>query len=543
MKNFRSSSLKSKSSQNLFKGFKNIQSSFSNEFSSKENKKYKGKEMMDTTELMQGLEQAWKIVSRYYDKDFKNPKIKAYKDFEPGFIRNSFSNSPPEKAEALSKIIEDTEKYIIPGIRQWQHPRFFAYFPSTISHQALIADFIANAFLAIGFTWHSSPANTELENLVCDWVVKMLGLPEKFMISSKGGGMLANTIGDGIFTGVLAAKHKKMKELGITTSDTSTLGKFVGYYSEHCHMQVFKALHLKDISHIRALPVEFDKESQNFKLKDSYIDVIEEDVKNGLIPFFFGSCIGTTSTGAFDDIAKISEICKKHNIFLLTDCAWAGSYFVMPEYQYLSKSLEYANCVCINFCKTLMSGPNTAAFYIDDKILLSEATAGKYSSVNPNPEYLKNKYTNQNDIIDYKDWQIGLGRKFSSIKVFYVIRSFGLEGLREVLNNSIKLATYFNELISKDSRFSLFCKQSLGLVCIRLVKINDQYIKEGDLNRVNQELVDLANSTLEVFLTGGKTDDKYYIRCSFSPTWNMEDKSHVLALYNTLSDCVEMIKI
>ena len=396
--------------------------------------------------------------------------------------------------------------------------------------------------MTIGFTWHANPASSEMESLISDWLVQLFGLPEKFLIKNPGGGMLGWTIGDDLFYSVLVAKYKKFKELKVTYKDTEVSKKLVGYYTKHCHLQIFKALYLKDISNIRELPLEFDEKSGNYKLRSDYTDIIEEDVKNGLIPFYFGTTIGTTSSGANDDVEEISKICQKYKIFLTVDCAWAGSYFCLDEYKHLSKSLQNANCVCINLAKCFTTGTGCASFFIDDKRLLMETMAGKGSENAPPSEYLRNQYSENQDIIDYRDWQIGLGRPFNSLKVWFVIRGYGVEGMQNLMNQSIKQASFFSEDIVKDERFALHCKQSLGLICFKLVKYYDgTNIPNDKLNALNKKYLDIVNMTGDVFLCGSEVNGDYFLRASFSPS--VESRmTNVSFLLKTLKDCTIMMQ-
>jgi aromatic-L-amino-acid decarboxylase len=463
------------------------------------------------TELKENTNKALELINRNRNYEGKSviPNVK------PGFLRSVIKDSPPEKGESIDKILSDVEKMIIPNMMHWQHENFFGFFPSNINHNVMVADFISSAFNTPGFTWQSNPAGTELENIMMDWCAKMLNLPEYFLIKNSGGGTIANTIGDSLLLSVVAAKYKKMKERKISLTDSRLLN-FVGYYTEHSHMQHHKALFVKDIAYRKALPVVFDKESQNYKLEQGFEKIIEEDINKGLIPFWMGTTIGTTSTGAQDDIQEIAKICLKYDIYLTVDCAWAGAYFILPEFKTLGESLKGADAVTINFGKMMLCGMSSALFYVKDKFLLNESLSGKYSQFNLNPEYLKNEYSNLNDVIDYKDWQIGLGRRFNSLKLWFLIRSYGTEGLCEFLKSTILQAEKFEKLLENDSRFEKVCKREFSLVCFRLCKDkNGISIPKHKLNDVNEKFLNHITKFGEVFLIGSKINETYFLRSAF----------------------------
>jgi aromatic-L-amino-acid/L-tryptophan decarboxylase len=450
-------------------------------------------------------------------KKMKSSDYRVSPDIKPGFLRSVIPNQPPKNSEDMSKILSDVEKLLIPNMLHWQHPKFFGFFPSNSSDAALIAELLSTAFNTPGFTWHANPAATELENIVMDWCVQILSLPDKFLIKNQGGGTVANTIGDSILLSVIAAKYKKMKELKIECDDLRVL-KFVGYYTEHSHMQHHKALCIKDIPYKKPLPVEFDEITKNFKLKPGYEKIIENDIEQGLIPFWIGSTIGTTSTGACDNIFELSDLCKKYNIYLTVDCAWAGSYFILDEYKQLAQSLIGVNSICINFAKVMLSGMSASLFYVDDKFLLTESLSGKNSQLFQNPEYLKNQFSELNDVIDYKDWQIGLGRRFNSLKIWFLIRNYGVEGLKEFIKHTLNLAEYFEKKIQEDmhKRFELICKREFSLICFRIIKDSKgNIIPQDKLNDINLKFLNLINKDGQVFMVGSKINDLYFLRAAF----------------------------
>ena len=452
-------------------------------------------------------------------------------DVKPGFLRHLLPEEAPEKAENMKQIIQDTRRIIIPNLTQWQHPNFFAYFPSNMNHGTIVGDMISMAFNTPGFTWIASPASTELENIVVDWIVKLLGLPENFLIKNQGGGMIANTMGDAIFLSVHAAKHKKMVELGIDFTDVRML-KFVGYYTAICHSQSHKGLYIKDIPYRREIPVYYDERVQNYQIKvEEFEKMVEKDISEGLIPFWVGTIIGSTSLGCNDPLAEISKVCKKHKIWMNVDAAWAGAALVVPEIrEEVGKGLEGADSMAINFGKWNMCGNNSAVFFVADKTNYTQSLLG-----GPMPEYLKNQFSGESDIIDYKDWQVGLSRRFNSLRFWYMIRSLGVEGMRKNITEKIELAKVFENLLKQNPRFEMVCKRELSLICFRLVKDKEgNRIPTEKINEINKKLLDSLNNTNKYYLVASVIRDIYFLRfviCNHGTT-----QEHVKKIWHVIED-------
>ena len=483
----------------------------------------------DTEALVSSGQEALNLISEEYNTLEKKEVVP---NVQPGFLRNLLPEEPPTKGESLKQIIQDTRKFIIPNLTQWQHPNFYAYFPSNMSHGAIVGDMISLAFNTPGFTWVASPASTELENIVVDWIVKFLGLPEVFLLKNKGGGTISSTIGDAIFLSVHAAKHRKMQELGMEFTDPRVL-KLVGYYTGISHSQNYKGLYIKDIPYRREIPIYYNEEVQNYQIKvEEFEKMVEKDVSDGLIPFWCGTTIGSTSLGCCDPIQEISQICKKHKIYLNVDAAWAGSALVVPEIrETMGKGLDGIDSIAINFGKWNMCGNNSAIYFVADKENYREALLG-----GPTPEYLKNKFTNEYDIIDYKDWQIGLGRRFNSLRIWFMIRSIGVEGLRENIVSKIELAKEFENLLNNNSRFEKICKRELSLVCFRLIKDqNGNKIPDEKVNENNKKLLDSINETNKYHLVGSVVNNIHFLRfvvCNHNTT-----KEHIRKAWEMIELC------
>jgi glutamate/tyrosine decarboxylase-like PLP-dependent enzyme len=327
-------------------------------------------------------------------------------------------------------------------------------------------------------------------------------------------------MGDIIFLSIHAAKHRKMKELNMELHDPRML-KLVGYYTGITHSLNHKALYMKDIPYRREVPVYFNDEVQNYQIKvEEFEQMVEKDISEGLIPFWCGTTIGSTSLGCNDPIDQIAKICKKHRIFVNVDAAWAGAALIVPEIRAeIGKGLDLVDAIGINFGKWGMCGNNSAVLYVADKNAYRESLLGGAT-----PQYLKNKYTDEYDIIDYKDWQIGLGRRFNSLRFWYMIRSLGVEGMRDNITEKIELAKEFETLLKQNPQFEMVCKRELSLVCFRLVKDKSgNVIPKDKVNDVNTKLLELIEATNKYHLVSSLIKDTIFIRFVIC---NHNTKSH-----------------
>ncbi|CAK65709.1 unnamed protein product (macronuclear) [Paramecium tetraurelia] len=487
------------------------------------------KKFLNTEILVEAGTKMLQLVSNKFD-EIAQLKYPVVPQVQPGFLRQQFSEQPPLEPESLDSILKETETKIFPGLTLWSHPNFYAYYPSNITHASIIAEIFASAFGTPGFQWLASPAQTELENIVVDWVVYGLDLPNKFLMKNQGGGTIAGTVSDAIFISVHVAKRRKMKQLKINT-DSAQICKFVGYYVESAHACATKALHLKDIYYQKKLPVIFNEELQNYVVDlQKAIEIIEQDIKDGLIPFWLSCSFGTTGTCAFDPIDKLGEICQKYQIWFNVDAAYAGSSWLINEYREKAKGLEFADSIEINFAKLMMCGLTGSLFYVNDKSELAEAMGNKIDF-----EIYKNKFTDNYDVWDYKDWQVALGKRFNSIKMFWMIKSLGLNGMKEQIQQKIEVANHFEQLVRSSNRFRIFTKPQLGLVTFLLV--HEDLTTQNKLNRKIQELIN--QNTMLGFISGSEIKGVFYLRVSISN--HTTTKENVEEFWNHISKLSEQL--
>ncbi|TGZ60847.1 hypothetical protein CRM22_008313 [Opisthorchis felineus] len=407
-------------------------------------------------------EQGCRMVNYIVDYLENADKLRVFPTVEPGYLASLIPKEAPEETEPWSKIMEDVERVIMPGITHWQHPRFHAYFPSGSSCPSMCADILTNGFACIGFTWASSPAYTELEIVMMDWLAKLLQLPEYFLSGGDGGGVIQGSCSEATLVSLCGARNRAINRYqkehpGATVYEAAS--KLVGYYSDQAHCSVERS---GLISMLRLRPIRTTVSRQ---LNASDLEAsIKEDVSNGFVPFFCVAALGTTGCCAFDNMKEIGPICEKYDIWLHVDAAYAGSVFICPEFRPLLDGIEYAMSFVFNPHKWLLTN-------FDCSCVWFKKTEWIVKSFCVNPTYLR--YKDEGRMPDLRHWQIPFGRKFRSLKLWFVMRRFGVHGLQQYIRNHIDLAHKFERLMLSDQRFEIVHKVTMGLVCFRIKEDNE----------------------------------------------------------------------
>jgi aromatic-L-amino-acid/L-tryptophan decarboxylase len=398
---------------------------------------------------------------------------------EPGQVRASLPPDPPVKGEAFPAILADVEKLILPGITHWQSPNFYAYFPSNASGPAILGDLLSSGLDVQGMLWATSPACTELETHVLDWLVHMLDLPQKFLSTSSGGGVIQDTASSASLCALLAARERATN---FASNRYGCDGKLVGYTSAQAHSSLEKGAQVAGIGRDNLRLIEVD---EAFAMRpDALARQIEEDRRAGLIPFFVCATVGTTSSNAIDPVPEIGRICREHKLWLHVDEAMSGTAALCPEFRHTHAGLEFADSYCFNPHKWMFTNFDCDCFYVADRKALLQ-------TLSVLPEYLRNKASETGAVIDYRDWQIPLGRRFRALKLWFVIRHYGVEGLQHHIRQHVELAQQFAEWVRGDNRFEIAAPVPLNLVCFRH--------KGGDSS--NQTLMDRLNRSGDLYLT------------------------------------------
>ncbi|KZC13244.1 Aromatic-L-amino-acid decarboxylase [Dufourea novaeangliae] len=373
-------------------------------------------------------------------------------DVGPGYLRPLLPLEPPQQPEPWEDIMKDVESKIMPGITHWQHPRFHAYFPAGNSFPSILGDMLSDAIGCIGFSWAASPACTELETIVCDWFGKAIGLPTDFLYfnpGSKGGGVIQGSASECVLVCMLAARAQAIARL---------------------------------------------KESPAHSHLDETALAIEADTAEGYIPFFVSTTLGTTACCSFDNLKEIGPICKKYpGVWLHVDAAYAGNAFICPELKYLMAGIEYADSCNTNTNKFLLTNFDCSCLWVRDRFKLTSALV-------VDPLYLQ--HTHADTAIDYRHWSIPLSRRFRSLKLWFVLRSYGISGLQAYIRNHIELAKRFEALVKKDSRFEVCNEVVLGLVCFRA--------KGSD--KLNQKLLSTINDSGKLHMVPARVNQRFTIR-------------------------------
>jgi len=436
-------------------------------------------------------------IADYYTKIESYPVLSQAK---PGQVRASLPAQAPQESEPFADILADIDKLILPGVTHWQSPNFFAYFPCNASGPAILGDLFSSGLGVQGMLWATSPACTELETHVLDWLVPMLGLPEKFLSTSTGGGVIHDTASSASLCALLAGRERATN---YGSNARGCDGNLVAYCSTQTHSSVEKATKIAGLGaqNLRAISVD-----QNFAMRpDVLAEQILQDKAAGLIPCFVCATVGTTSSNALDPVSEIGRICREHGIWLHVDAAMSGSAALCEEFRFIHRGVELADSYSFNPHKWMFTNFDCDVFYVADRKALIQ-------TLSVLPEYLRNKATESGAVIDYRDWQVPLGRRFRALKLWFVIRHYGIKGLQHHIRAHVALAQKFVEWVRDDARFELAAPVPLNLICFRL--------KNGD--EANQKLMDRLNRSGGLYLTHTKLDGRFTLRLCVGQTNTQE---------------------
>jgi aromatic-L-amino-acid decarboxylase len=419
---------------------------------------------------------------------------------EPSQVRASLPANPPLKGESFAAILGDVEKVILPGITHWQSPNFFAFFPANASGPGILGDLLSSGLGVQGMLWATSPACTELEAHVLDWLVEMLDLPRKFFSSGSGGGVIQDTASSASLCALLAARERATN---FTSNKRGCDGKLVAYTSSQAHSSVEKDVRIVGLGLDNLRMIEVDA---NFAMRpEALARQIEQDRRAGLVPCFVCATIGTTSSNAIDPLPDIGRLCRENNLWLHVDAAMSGTAALCPEFRHIHHGVELADSYTFNPHKWMFTNFDCNCFYVADRKALIQ-------TLSVLPEYLRNKATESGAVIDYRDWQIPLGRRFRALKLWFVIRHYGIEGLQYHIRRHVELAQQFAGWVNSDARFELAAPAPLNLVCFRH--------RGGD--EVNQALMDRLNRSGDLYLTHTRLNDRFTLRFCVGQTNTMQ---------------------
>lgn len=451
-------------------------------------------------------------VARYMEEVEKYPVVS---QVEPGDIRAKLPPHPPEHGEAMEDVLRDLDDIIMPGITHWQSPNFFAYFPSNTSAPSIIGDLLSSGINAQGMMWNGSPAYTELETHMMDWLVELLDLPERFSSRGAGGGVIQDSASSSSLCAVIAARERATS---LRTNHEGTAGQLVAYASSQTHSHLEKDIRVAGIGsdNLRCVGVD-----DTYAMRPDLLEAaLQADLAAGRKPFLVVATIGTTSSNAFDPVPAIGELCLRYGVWLHVDGAMCGTAAVAPEYRWVNEGLELADSYVFNPHKWMFTGFDCSAFFVAERAALINALSIL-------PEYLRNEASASGAVIDYRDWQVPLGRRFRSLKLWLMLRHYGVEGLRFHIRRHVALAQEFKGWVLAHPDFDLVTPAPLNLVCFRH--------RAGD--EVTQAIMERVNASGRMFLTHTKLDDRFVLRMCIGQA--KTEARHVRRAWELLQEAAE----
>ncbi|XP_027147891.1 tyrosine decarboxylase 1 isoform X1 [Coffea eugenioides] len=454
------------------------------------------------------------FIADYY-KDIENFPVLS--QVQPGYLRQLLPGSAPVHPDTLEDVLDDMQRKILPGVTHWQSPNFFAYYPSNSSVAGFLGEMLSAGINMVGFSWITSPAATELEMIVLDWLAKALNLPDDFLSTGRGGGVIQGTASEAVLVVLLAARDKVLRKIG-----KDAIGKLVVYSSDQTHSALQKACQIAGIHPDNCRVLKTDSSTDYALSPESLSEAITHDLAIGLVPFFLCATVGSTSSTAVDPLLALGKITKSNGIWFHVDAAYAGSSCVCPELRHYIDGVEEADSFNMNAHKWFLTNFDCSILWVKDRSALIQ-------SLSTNPEFLKNNASEKNVVVDYKDWQIPLGRRFRSLKLWMVLRLYGLENLQAYIRNHIKLARDFEELVAQDSRFEIVAPRKFSLVCFRLLSPQSD---EDCANKLNRDLLDAANSTGKIYISHTVLSNKYTLR--FAVGAPLTEERHVVDAWKVL---------
>lgn len=432
-------------------------------------------------------------IADYYERVESLPVLA---QVAPGEVRAQLPPDPPEHGEPFAAMMADVERVILPGITHWQSPNFFAFFPANTSGPAILGEMLSAGLGVQGMIWATSPACTELETLVLDWVAQMLDLPPAFHSTNSGGGVIQESASSAALCALLAARERAT---GLVSNARGGDGRLVAYTSTQAHSSIEKAVKIAGLGSANLRLIDVDA---HFAMRpDALAAQIAADRAAGLVPCFVAATVGTTSSNALDPLPEIGAICRREGVWLHVDGAMAGTAALCPEFRPIQAGLELADSYCFNPHKWMFTNFDCDCFYVADRRALINALSIL-------PEYLRNQATESGAVIDYRDWQVSLGRRFRALKLWFVIRHYGVEGLRHHVRRHVALAQEFARWVVASDDFELATPAPLNLVCFRH--------RGGD--DINQALLDALNSSGALYLTHTKLAGRFTLRMSIGQT-------------------------
>src|SRR5712692_10086654 len=440
----------------------------------------------------------------------------------PGAIAARLPAAPPAEGEAMETILRDFERDLLPGVTHWQHPGFFAYFPANNSPPSILAEMLTATLGLQCMMWQTSPSAAELEARVLDWLRQMLGLPDGFT------GVIQDSASSATLCSLITARERASGWRANAEGLAAHSGMIV-YCSAETHSSVEKAVGIIGIGRANLRKIAVDPRS--FALRPDLLDAaIAADIAAGLQPIAVVATLGSTAAGGIDALRPIGEICRRHGVWLHVDAAWAGSALVLPEYRWMIDGIEHVDSLVMNPHKWLLTNFDCSAHYVRDPDALVRTLAIL-------PEFLKTRERGQVD--DYRDWRVPLGRRFRALKLWFVIRAYGVTALQDMVRAHIELAREAASWVAAAEDFELLAPATLALVCFRYHPsgVGD----EARLDRLNETLLHRINDGGRAYFTQTRVAGRYAIR--FSIGQRTTKRRHVAAAWAEIQETARQIQV
>lgn len=431
---------------------------------------------------------------------------------KPGEIATQLPSEPPADPESMAEIFGDFERIVLPGMTHWQHPSFFAYFPANSSPPSVLAEMLTATLAAQCMLWQTSPAATEMETRVLDWLRQMIGLPSSFA------GVIQDTASSATLCAILTARERatdwRANEEGLGACPLLTF-----YASEEAHSSVEKAVKIAGLGRrqLRLIPTD-----QKLALRPELLEAaIRSDRDEGMVPAGVVATLGTTGVGAADPLRPIAEICRAQNLYLHVDAAWAGSALLLEEQRWMIGGIEQADSFVFNPHKWLLTNFDCTAHFVREPDQLVR-------TLSILPHYLTSR---EADVIDYRDWGVPLGRRFRALKLWFVIRAYGVQHLQTMLRKHIAWAAELARQIDAEPDFELTSPANLALLTFRY---RPSGLDEPALDQLNEQLLHALNDGGRLYLTQTRVRGRYVIR--FAIGQRTTTRQHVQRAWDCIKD-------
>ena len=435
----------------------------------------------------------------------------------PGEIYRQIPESAPEDGEPIDQIFSDFKQIILPGMTHWQHPNFHAYFNGNSSYPSLLAEMLTATLAAQCMLWETSPAATELEEKMLDWLKDLLYLPKQWS------GVIQDTASTATLVSLLTARER-FTDWGINRQGFNDT-VFRLYCSEQAHSSVEKAVRIAGFGSENLVTVAVD---EHFALQPEDLALkITQDLQQGYQPLWVVSTLGTTGSTAVDPTVEIAAICQQYKLWLHVDAAWAGTAMMLSEYQWLREGIESADSFVFNPHKWMFTNFDCSAYFVQD----AESLQKTFTLI---PEYLKTK--SHGRVHNYSDWGIQLGRRFRALKLWFVMRNFGKQGLREKVRGHIRWAQELSQEISQHAHFELLTGAPLATVCFRYCP---PQVSQGSWNELNEKLLQQLNNSGQIYITHTKLGENYTLRLVVGQTY--QQKRHIEKAWELIQETASQL--